>query len=133
MDSERGGHGGTKGLSKVQKPLLEYAATQSGRREGWQEKTVTTYWARYGLIGQKRVVRQSPPPPWSFAVIGLRAREGTKIFDVKELIGKIFWKKHLAPSRSNARKCAQATYLGGQAVQAARSDVTRRRFTTHAT
>jgi hypothetical protein len=56
------------------------------------------------------------------------AREEAKIFDVKELTGKIFRTKHLASQAYDARIGARATYLGGGDAQRARSDVTGRKF-----
>jgi hypothetical protein len=51
-----------------------------------------------------------------------------KIFDVKELIGKIFPTKHLALAVTCARIGARAMYLGGVDANRARSDVTAQRF-----
>jgi hypothetical protein len=50
-----------------------------------------------------------PPSPLFFGFSKLRAKP-RKIFDVKELIGKIFRIKHLAAPEPDGRKFARATY-----------------------
>jgi hypothetical protein len=67
------------------------------RREGRGFMTTLLGLGDFPSCFRRSYMRQiaSPPPPWSCGMSRLR-RKSREIFDVKELIGKIFWTKDLA-------------------------------------